>query len=62
MDDKTKKLLNSKLRQPVHISYISKYILKLTEKETKQILDELINEGEIEISPMAPGYYVNKTL
>jgi hypothetical protein len=62
MDDKTKKLLNSKLRQPVHISYISKYILKLTEKETKQILDELINKGEIEISPMVPGYYVNKTL
>lgn len=62
MDDKTKKLLNSKLRQPVHISYISKYILKLTEKETKQILDELINKGDIEISPMAPGYYVNKTL
>jgi hypothetical protein len=62
MDDKTKKLLNSKLRQPVHITYISKYILKLTEKETKQILDELINKGEIEISPMVPGYYVNKTL
>ena len=48
MDDKTKKLLNSKLRQPVHISYISKYILKLTEKETKEILDKLIDEGVIE--------------
>jgi hypothetical protein len=62
MDNKTKKLLNSKLRQPVHINYISKYILKLTEKETKQILDELINEGVIEESPLAPGYYMNKTL
>ena len=60
MDDKTKKLLNSKLRQPVHISYISKYILKMTEKETKKILDELIDEGVIEESSLAPNYYVNK--
>ena len=60
MDDKTKKLLNSKLRQPVHISYISKYILKLTEKETKEILDKLIDEGVIEESSLAPNYYVNK--
>jgi len=60
MDDKTKKLLNSKLRQPVHISYISKYILKLTEKETKKILDKLIDEGVIEESPLAPNYYGNK--
>jgi hypothetical protein len=60
MDDKTKKLLNTKLRQPVHISYISKYILKMTEKETKEILDKLIEEGVIEESPLAPGYYGNK--
>ena len=60
MDDKTKKLLNSKLRQPVHISYISKYILKLSEKDTKKILDELINEGVLEESSLASGYYVNK--
>ena len=60
MDDKTKKLLNSKLRQPVHISYISKYILKMTEKETKEVLDKLIDEGVIEESPLASSYYVNK--
>ena len=60
MDNKTKKLLNTKLRQPVHISYISKYILKLTDKETKEILDKLIDEGVIEESPLASSYYVNK--
>jgi hypothetical protein len=60
MDDKTKKLLNTKLRQPVHISYISKYILKMTEKETKEILDKLIDDGVIEESPLASSYYVNK--
>lgn len=60
MDDKTKKLLNSKLRQPVHISYISKYILKKTEKETKEILSQMIEENLIEESPLASNYYVNK--
>ena len=60
MDNKTKKLLNTKLRQPIHISYISKYILKMTEKETKEILDKLIDEGVIEESPLASSYYVNK--
>ena len=60
MDDKTKKLLNSKLRQPVHISYISKYILKKTEKETKEILNQMIEENLIEESPLASNYYVNK--
>ena len=60
MDNKTKKLLNTKLRQPIHISYISKYILKMTENETKKILDELIDEGVIEESSLAPNYYVNK--
>jgi hypothetical protein len=60
VDNKTKKLLNTKLRQPIHISYISKYILKMTEKETKEILDKLIEEGVIEESPLAPGYYGNK--
>ena len=60
MENKTKKLLNSKLRQPIHISYISKYILKMTDKETKKILDEMIEEGLIEVSTLAPDYYVNK--
>ena len=60
MDDKTKKLLNSKLRQPVHISYISKYILKKTEKETKEILSKMMEENLIEESPLASNYYVNK--
>jgi hypothetical protein len=50
------------LRQPVHISYISKYILKITEEETKKILNELIDEGVIEESPLASNYYINKKI
>jgi hypothetical protein len=33
----------------------------LTEKETKEILDILIDEGTIEESPLSPNYYVNKS-
>ena len=60
MDDKTKKLLNSKLRQPVHIGYVSKYILKKTEKETKEILSQMIEENLNEESSLASNYYGNK--
>jgi hypothetical protein len=54
------KLLMSKLRQPVHISYISKYILKESEEETLRILNLLIDENQIEESPISEGYYVVK--
>jgi hypothetical protein len=47
-----------KLRQPIHISYISKYILKLNEDDTKKKLDILISEGHIKESNLAEGYYV----
>jgi hypothetical protein len=50
-------LLFSKLRQPVHISYIAKYILKVEEKEALQIIDNYIETGEIIESPLSKGYY-----
>lgn len=52
------KLLMSKIRQPIHISYISGYILKLSEQETQIILDKLIEEGKAKESELAKGYYV----
>jgi hypothetical protein len=48
----------SKLRQPVHISYIAKYILKTTEDETHEILKEYIDNGQIKESEISKGYYV----
>jgi hypothetical protein len=60
MDSKTEKLLISKLRQPVHKSYICKYIFKHSEQEEcDKELDRLVNEGKIMESPLASGYYVN---
>ena len=58
MDKKQIKSLTDKLRQPIHISYISKYILKLDEEKTKEQLDILISEGFIKESNLAKGYYV----
>ena len=58
MDKRQIKSLMDKLRQPIHISYISKYILKLDEVETKKQLDTLISEGYIKQSKISEGYYV----
>jgi competence protein ComGC len=58
MNKRQLKSLMDKLRQPIHISYISKYILKLDEDETKKQLDSLISEGLIKESDISNGYYV----
>lgn len=51
------KLLLSKLRRPVHISYIAQYILKCKEFEAKEILSPYIEDGVIEESPLAKNYF-----
>ena len=58
MDKKQIKTLMDKLRQPIHISYISKYILRQNEEESKKQLDILISEGYIKESSLSEGYYV----
>ena len=58
MDKRQIKSLMDKLRQPIHINYISKYILKKNMDETKQQLDILISEGYIKESKLSQGYYV----
>jgi hypothetical protein len=62
MDTKTTKTLLSKLRQPVHIDYISKYILRIDEDETRIVLNKLLDENVIEESIYAKDYYVIKTV
>jgi hypothetical protein len=64
MDTKTItiKTLLSKLRQPVHIDYISKYILRIDEDETRIVLNKLLDENVIEESIYAKDYYVIKTV
>ena len=62
MDTKTTKTLLSKLRQPVHIDYISKYILRIPENETRIVLNKFLDENVIEESIYAKDYYVIKTV
>ena len=62
MDDKVTKTLMSKLRQPIHINYIASHILRVSEDETRVILNNLIKEGVIEESKYANDYYVVKSV
>jgi hypothetical protein len=60
LDDKLVKMLSGKLRQPIHIDYISKYIVKKPIEETIQIIDELVSQNILEESKYGKDYYVTK--
>ena len=60
MEEKVIKSLLGKLRQPIHVEYISKYILKTSMNETTDVLNKLIQENIIEESEYAKNYYVIK--
>ena len=53
-------LLSPKMRQPIHITYLAKYILKKTIEETKEVLDRGVEEGLFE-EVKSNGYYQLKT-
>jgi len=55
-----KEKLLAKLRLPVHITYISKHLLKTSMFETEKIIGELVEEGLVEESKYGKGYYVVK--
>ena len=55
-----KQILLAKLRRPVHVSYISKYMVKLPMDETMNILNEMIVDNLIEESVYGKDYYVIK--
>lgn len=57
MTPKEEKIFLSKLRQPLHINYISKYLLRLDEYETRKIIQEYIDKGIIKESEHAKDYY-----
>ena len=54
-----KQTLLSKLRRPVHITYISQYLTKTTVEETRIYLNELIEQGLVEESEYGKDYFVN---
>lgn len=62
MEEKITKTLMGKLRQPIHIDYISKYILKESIEETRSIINKLVEDNIIEESKYAKDYYVVKNV
>ena len=56
-----KQTLISKLRRPVHITYISQYLTKTTVEQTRIYLNELIEQGLVEESKYGKDYYVVKS-
>jgi hypothetical protein len=57
-----KKKLLDKLRRPVHITFISNHILKLSMEETEKFINEMVGEELIEESKYGKGYYVVKSI
>jgi spore cortex formation protein SpoVR/YcgB (stage V sporulation) len=55
-----KQTLISKLRRPIHITYIAQYLTKTTVEQTRLYLNELIEQGLVEESKYGKGYYVIK--
>ena len=60
MEKNQSKLLLSKLRQPIHINYIAKYILKESIDETRKKLTILIEDGILIESKTSKDYYTLK--
>lgn len=58
--EKTLKLLQSKLRRPIHITYISEHILKKDMNETKKIISKLMEDGYVFESEISTDYFYIK--
>jgi hypothetical protein len=58
--DKTLKLLQSKLRRPIHITYISEHILKKDMVETRKLISKLMEDGYVFESELSTDYFYIK--
>ena len=56
----SKLILLAKLRRPVHVTFISKHLLRMPMDETMKIINDMIKDGLIEESKYVKGYYVIK--
>lgn len=57
----TVKLLESKLRRPIHITYISENILKKDIDETRRLINKLMSEGYVLESDNSKDYFYIKS-
>jgi len=50
-------LLLSKLRSPLHISYICEHLLKTNEEDCRKKINELVDGGMVMMSEYGKDYY-----
>jgi hypothetical protein len=62
MEEKIIKNLLGKLRQPIHVDYISNYILIESMENTMNLITKLVEDNVIEESKYAKDYYVVKNV
>jgi len=58
--EKTLKLLQSKLRRPIHITYISEHILRKDMDETRKLIAKLMDDGYVFESETSKDYFYIK--
>lgn len=58
--DKTLKLLQAKLRRPIHITYISEHILRKDMDETRKLITKLMEDGYVFESEISKDYFYIK--
>lgn len=58
--EKTLKLLQSKLRRPIHITYISEHILRKDMDETRKLITKLMEDGYVFESEISKDYFYIK--
>lgn len=58
----SRQILLAKLRRPIHISFISKHLVRLPMSDTIDIINEMVQEDLIEESKYGKGYYVVKSI
>jgi len=62
MEEKIIKNLLGKLRQPIHVDYISNYILKESMENTMNLITKLVEDNVIEELIYAKDYYEVKII
>ena len=56
----TTEVLLSKLRQPIHITYICEHILKTNISDCRSKINSLVEDGFIKESEFGKDYFVSK--
>ena len=57
LDKKTQRVFDKELKIPCHVNYIADRVFKLSKDETMVKINELVELGILEESPLAKNYF-----